>query len=460
MAQDPGYHTQRTSMMMGQSAGYGHLATNHPYASPQYSRGYPRASMHPSPGMGGVIAKQVSMGLQQGVSHGYMTGSSSVMPNAGYLGGNYVQQHPHQLSQTPQALQSMGGIAMGQGYHGVHQAMGQVSSNNTYMRNSMYQSNQGLGINQQMGYPSHPHHRVPMPPSLSHLAPRPAIDPLRMPMGSHLQHIKSETPQHMVPSSMLPPSVGSINMGTPLDTHQPTSNPPIYQQYASLPPTPIPVPDDSDFKKAREIATVFETYRSQAKDDSELVRKISSYIPILRSKTEGIQDIIQECEQLCKQLQSADLSITEQTAILNTNSLNYFSDNKFPDNRLPPEFTLDIPVNRTEHFLSFEIARLDPRIFSVERVQTSNGTCFNLSLKCHLKREGLPMVPPLLLRIPADYPSSSPEADLPDKYSETPFLRQVRKCLTEDMVSLAGEYTLSHILNCWERVVKNICVTM
>ena len=471
MTQDTAYHQQRASMMMGQPAGYGHLQGNHPYSTPTYNRGYPRAAvpqgMHPSAGMGGVISKQVPMTLQQGVNHSYMTASNPALGNASYM--SYAP-HPHQLNQAPQTLQmasqGMGNMNMGQsqmiqGYHGSHQGMGAVPASSPYvMRGSMYPQNQGMVVNPSMGYATHQQqHRLPMAPSLSHIGARPSMDG-RMPIGSQLQSIKIENQQQMIPNNTLPSSA-NMTMGMSHDTHQPHSNTPIYPQYAALPPTPAPVPEDSDFiKKSKEIAAVFETYRANSKDaDSELAKKINRYLPLLKSK-DGIHDILQECEQICKEIQAHDLSQIEQTSILNTNSINYFSDNKFPDNRLPPEFTLDIPANRTEHFLNFEIDRLDPRLFSVDRVPTSNSTCFSLRLECYLKREGLPILPPLLVKIPADYPNSSPETDLTELYSSTPFLRQVKKCFTEEMVSIAGEYTLSHLLSCWERVVKNICVTM
>ena len=468
MSQDPAYHTQRASMMMGQSSGYGHIPTNQSYSTHPYSRAYPRGGlpqgMHPS-GMSQVMSKQVAMGLQQGVSHNYLSASNPVMGASSYMGGHYGSQHPS-MNQT-QSMQ-MGGQGISsihaqsqlmQGYHGAHQGMGAVAGNNPYMlRNSLYPSQtQGIAVNQSMGY-SHQPHRMTMPP-ISHMPHRAQMEPMRMHLGSQLQSIKTENPQHMMPG-MLPPSGSSIVM--PLDPHQPPSNPPMYPPYGAIPPAPIPVPDDSDFlKKAKEITAVFETYRTRTKDaDSELIRKINRYIPLLKSKPDGMHDILQECEQMCKQIQTPEMSISEQAVDLNTNSLNFFSDNKFPDNRLPPDYTLEIPVNRSEHFLSAEIERLDPRLFSVHREQASTSTCFNLKLECHLKREGLPTVPPLIVKIPADYPSSSPESDLTEHYNVTPFLRQVRKCFTEEMVCIAGEYTLSHLLTCWERVVKNTCVTM
>ena len=58
------------------------------------------------------------------------------------------------------------------------------------------------------------------------------------------------------------------------------------------------------------------------------------------------------------------------------------------------------------------------------------------------------MVPALIIIIPADYPCSSPESDLPELYDSTPFLREVKKRFVEEMVSVSGEYTLSHLLTC------------
>lgn len=473
MPSEVSYHSQRSSMMLGQQGGYGHVPQpNHHYSNPNYNRGYGRTgpSMHPGSGLNSVMPAKTAMGMGGGVNHGYMTGTNPTMQNPNYNMGAHYATHPHQLTQNPQntmvpnyhasLAQTQQGSMMS-GYHGPQPGMGTTHPGNQYnmVRSSMYPtSSQQMGLTQPMGYPSHQpqHPRLAMNPGLPHMVQKPAMDNPRMPMGSHLPGIKSENPQL---SSGLSASVSTHPpIGMSHETHQPPPSSQLYQQY-NIPSVPTPIPEDSEYmKKTKEIVSTFEAYRTQNKTDSELVKKVNSLLPLLKPKQESLRDILQECEHLCKQIKSSELSTAETS--LNQTTLNFFSDNKFPDNRLPSELILEIPVNRTERFLQFEIGYLDPRIFSVDRIASANNTCFSFKLECNLKREGLPVVPALIIIIPADYPCSSPESDLPELYDSTPFLREVKKRFVEEMVSVSGEYTLSHLLTCWDRVVRNTCLTM
>ena len=472
MPSEASYHPQRSSMMMGQG-GYGHVPPlNHHYSNPNYNRGYVRSgpSMHPGSGLSTVMPSKTAMAMGSGVNHSYMTGTNPSMQSQNYNMSGHYATHPHQLSQTPQntmvpnyhgSLPQTQQSSMMSGYHGAQPGMGGAHPGNQYsmVRNSLYPSpSQQMGLSQPMGYPSHQqqHTRLSMNPALSHMVSKPAMDNPRMPISSHLPGIKSENPQM---SSGLSSSVSTHPpIGMSHETHQPPSNTQLYQQY-NIQSVPTPIPDESEYmKKTKEIVSTFEAYRAQNKTDSELVKKVNSLLPLLKPKQEGLRDILQECEHLCKQIRSSELSTADTS--LNQTTLNFFSDNKFPDNRLPSEFTLEIPVSRTEHFLQFEIGYLDPRIFSVDKLSSASNLCFSFKLECNLKRDGLPAVPPLIVIIPADYPCSSPESDLSELYDATPFLREVKKRFVEDMVSVGGEYTLSHLLTCWDRVVRTTCLTM
>ncbi|KAI6651537.1 Mediator of RNA polymerase II transcription subunit 15 [Oopsacas minuta] len=470
MPPDASYHQPRGSMMLGQQGSYAHYSGNHHYPNQNFNRPYrPAQSIHPAGGMGTVMPSKAVMGMGSGrVNPNHMTGFNPAMTNQSYGMNGHYAPHPHQLTQTPQNImsaQGMGNISMGQStmmqsYHGSQQGMSSGHAGNSYMlRNSMYPPPGQMSLTQSMGYPTHPqqHPRLSMP-GISHVVPKPPLDGLRMNVNTQLQGIKIEDQHPMMGSVLASSGPSHPPIGMSHDTHQPPSNTQLYQQYPNIPSVPNPLPEENDLvKRSKEIVSTFETYRAQNKEqDNEYVKKINSFLPLLKPKQEGLREIIQECEHLWKQI----LQLTLTDTSINTTSLNFFSDSKFPDNRLPADFTLDIPINRTEYFLKFEIERLDPRIFSVDIISTSNSVCFNLKLECNLKREGLPVVPPLIVKIPADYPRSSPESDLTEHYDSTPFLRQVKKSFVEEMVSVAGEYTVSHLLTCWERVVRNVCLTM
>ena len=465
MPSEASYHTQRNSMMMGQGS-YGHVPPpNHHYQNPNYNRGYSRTgpSMHPGSGLSSVMPGKAATGTGSAVNHSYMTGNNTSMQNPNYNMGAHYATHPHQLGQNPQnamvpnyhaSLSQPQSSSMMSGYHGP-----QPGNQYNMVRNSMYPSpSQPVGLTQPMSYASHQSQnpKLGMNPGLSHMVPKPAMDNPRMPISSHLLGIKSENP---LMSSGLSSSVSTNPpVGMSHETHHPPPSNQLYPQY-NIPSVPTPIPEESEYmKKTKEIFSTFEAYRTQNKADSELVKKVNSLLPHLKPKQEGLRDILQECEHLCKQIRSSELSTVDTS--LNQTTLNFFPDNKFLDNRLPSELTLEMPVNRTEHFLQFEIGYLDPRIFSVDRLSSASSMCFSVKLECNLKRDGLPVVPPLIVIIPADYPSSSPESDLSEHYDSTPFLREVKKRFVDEMVSVSGEYSLSHLLTCWDRVVRTTCLTM
>uniref|UniRef100_H3CLX6 Mediator of RNA polymerase II transcription subunit 15 n=1 Tax=Tetraodon nigroviridis TaxID=99883 RepID=H3CLX6_TETNG len=109
------------------------------------------------------------------------------------------------------------------------------------------------------------------------------------------------------------------------------------------------------------------------------------------------------------------------------------------------------------NILQGEVARLDLKfLVNLDPSQCStNGT---VHLICKLDDKNLPSVPPLQLRIPADYPEQSPcWDDHGDQYGSNSFLQKVHRTMTSKLLQLPDKHSLTELLNTWAQSVQQAC---
>ncbi|XP_065353647.1 mediator of RNA polymerase II transcription subunit 15-like isoform X1 [Cloeon dipterum] len=112
------------------------------------------------------------------------------------------------------------------------------------------------------------------------------------------------------------------------------------------------------------------------------------------------------------------------------------------------------PPDETPEALQGEIARLDQR-FKVSLNPNQHPGSLAIHLTCWLDDKHLPIVPPINLTVPEDYPSSNPKCDLAaDEYASTPFLSAVQKALAARIHMLPSSYSVSQLLDTWEMSVR------
>ncbi|XP_060586044.1 mediator of RNA polymerase II transcription subunit 15-like [Ruditapes philippinarum] len=72
--------------------------------------------------------------------------------------------------------------------------------------------------------------------------------------------------------------------------------------------------------------------------------------------------------------------------------------------------------------------------------------------------ENLPIVPPILVTVPFDYPENSPECSTSRKdYESTPFLRAIQKSMVTHLLDLPSKFTFTSLLDMWEMSVRKAC---
>lgn len=76
-----------------------------------------------------------------------------------------------------------------------------------------------------------------------------------------------------------------------------------------------------------------------------------------------------------------------------------------------------------------------------------------------LVSDGLPTVPPIMVRVSKDYPHTSPECLIPEYQSDsntTDFNKKVGHALMNQLSRCEFSYTVSHVLDIWEASVLEI----
>ncbi|KAI0239438.1 hypothetical protein LSAT2_009803 [Lamellibrachia satsuma] len=120
----------------------------------------------------------------------------------------------------------------------------------------------------------------------------------------------------------------------------------------------------------------------------------------------------------------------------------------------PPAKRARVSDNEVSDVLQGEIARLDDRFHvSLDPLQALGSN--TLQLICRLDDRRLPCVPPICVTVPEQYPDISPscEATL-DGYDATPFLQQVQKVLTSQIVKMPDKFSVTALLDTWEMSVR------
>uniref|UniRef100_S4R8E8 Mediator of RNA polymerase II transcription subunit 15 n=1 Tax=Petromyzon marinus TaxID=7757 RepID=S4R8E8_PETMA len=110
--------------------------------------------------------------------------------------------------------------------------------------------------------------------------------------------------------------------------------------------------------------------------------------------------------------------------------------------------------------LQGEVARLHPK-FMVNLDPSHHSNNGTVHLICKLEDKSLPMVPPLQISVPADYPDQSPEwVDLQNLYEASPFLRAIHDMLESRIMKLPDRHAVTAILNAWALSVRQACLTL
>lgn len=82
----------------------------------------------------------------------------------------------------------------------------------------------------------------------------------------------------------------------------------------------------------------------------------------------------------------------------------------------------------------------------------------NIELTCFLNDPDLPIVPPIYIAIPADYPDTLPIYMLPpSEYGTNGFLYMVRKAILKRFKHLPVDHTVTQMLESWQNAVKQVC---
>ena len=109
--------------------------------------------------------------------------------------------------------------------------------------------------------------------------------------------------------------------------------------------------------------------------------------------------------------------------------------------------------------LEGEIARLDPK-FKVEEDVLSHPSSRSTQLLVSLDSLDLPYVPPLVVRIPSDYPSRSPthvvDGSLTRERQDNLFTR-IESLFQRNSQKLAPSHSLTCLLQTWEQSVRQAC---
>ncbi|CAG0917441.1 unnamed protein product [Notodromas monacha] len=104
-----------------------------------------------------------------------------------------------------------------------------------------------------------------------------------------------------------------------------------------------------------------------------------------------------------------------------------------------------------------EICGKDPEQYSFKRIQDLEFPSGHIVVECHLLDSKAPLVPPILIYVPRNYPEDSPpfcNSELPG-YDKSTYLLNVKKDMLDRLKKLPERNTLSHILHVWEMSVRH-----
>jgi hypothetical protein len=111
-------------------------------------------------------------------------------------------------------------------------------------------------------------------------------------------------------------------------------------------------------------------------------------------------------------------------------------------------------VNTLPWTIAKEIKLLDPTVFKVQVVTGIKGTS-TAKIRCALIESSLPCVPPLKISVTKAYPNERPSViEMKEDYGPTPFLRHIAEIQNSRMLYLPLNFTITHLLKCWEMSVR------
>lgn len=125
----------------------------------------------------------------------------------------------------------------------------------------------------------------------------------------------------------------------------------------------------------------------------------------------------------------------------------------------PPPKKKRVENNKDElpNILQGEIARL-PYRFRISLDPAHHLNSKTVHLICKLDDKNLPSVPPVLIKVPENYPYSSPQCDTnADDYTATPFLQGVQNALTTSLSKMPDKFSITTLLDTWEMSVRRMC---
>jgi mediator of RNA polymerase II transcription subunit 15 len=128
--------------------------------------------------------------------------------------------------------------------------------------------------------------------------------------------------------------------------------------------------------------------------------------------------------------------------------------------RLSDDHALEVSTQHAiPHILQREIAHLDLKKYKLNLDQTAQAAGSKIiAITCCLDDKQLPLVPPISILIPEDYPSSSPQCYLTDyEYDDTQFLINVKKSFKLRASKLPPVHSLTHVLETWANAIRQAC---
>ncbi|CAI9719849.1 mediator of RNA polymerase II transcription subunit 15 [Octopus vulgaris] len=113
--------------------------------------------------------------------------------------------------------------------------------------------------------------------------------------------------------------------------------------------------------------------------------------------------------------------------------------------------------DKLTNILQGEIARL-PHRFRINLDPAHHVSSKTVHLICKLDDKNLPSVPPILIVVPEDYPSTSPQCDSnAEDYTATPFLQGVQNALQSSLQKMPDHFSVTTLLDTWEMSVRRMC---
>ncbi|GAB1607364.1 mediator of RNA polymerase II transcription subunit 15-like isoform X2 [Argonauta hians] len=113
--------------------------------------------------------------------------------------------------------------------------------------------------------------------------------------------------------------------------------------------------------------------------------------------------------------------------------------------------------DKLSNILQGEIARL-PQRFRINLDPARHISSKTVHLICNLDDKNLPSVPPVLIVVPEDYPSTSPQCDSnTEDYTATPFLLGVQNALLSSLQKMPDHFSVTTLLDTWEMSVRRMC---